>query len=261
MNKLITPKSTKTEILDAYNKLIKEQECNISRDRLEEKEEIMKNTKIEQASKNDKKGIINKIAELKIEINSALDILSKNLIEEKGKFDEVQEAKKIESEKLKELYDIESNAKTLEALLLAQKKQEEEFKQKIEAQRLEIEKEIAIKKELWKKEQEEHDAKKIEQEKLLKIDRDRENEEYKYQVKIRNQKDKDEYEQKKLQLERELKLKQKQADDDIEKRVENIKLQENELSELREVKKNYDKEIKSAMLSYCLKVLRTRGKN
>ena len=148
MNKLITPKSTKTEILDAYNKLIKEQECNISRDMLEEKEEIMKNTKIEQASKNDKKGIINKIAELKIEINSALDILSKNLIEEKGKFDEVQEAKKIESEKLKELYDIESNAKTLEALLLAQKKQEEEFKQKIEAQRLEIEKDIAIKKEL-----------------------------------------------------------------------------------------------------------------
>ena len=118
----ITVKSTKNEILDAYNRLIKEQEKMIVRDRLEEKEEVSKREKVKQASENDKKGIIHKIAELKIEINNALDILSKNLIEEKGRFDEIQEAKKIESERLKELYGITENARTLEALLLAQKK-------------------------------------------------------------------------------------------------------------------------------------------
>ena len=173
--------------------------------------------------------------------------MSKNLIEEKGRFDEIQEAKKIESERLKELYGITENARTLEALLLAQKKQEEEFKEEMGKKRDELEKEINTKKENWKKEQEEHELRKKEQERVLKVEREREGEEHKYQIKIRNQKDKDEYEQRKLQMERELETRQKEVEVDIEKRLENIKKQEEELNELRKIKANYEKEIKSAV--------------
>ena len=87
----ITLKSTKAEMLGAYNKLIKEQENLLNRDRLEEKEDKTKIDKVEKATKNDKKDIIHKIADLKIDINSSLDDLSKNLVEEKIKLEERSE--------------------------------------------------------------------------------------------------------------------------------------------------------------------------
>lgn len=66
----ISQKSTKSELLSAYNKLIKEQESLLSKNRLEEKEEKTRLDKVEEATKNDKKDIIHKIADLKIDINS-----------------------------------------------------------------------------------------------------------------------------------------------------------------------------------------------
>ena len=242
----ITPKSTKAEVLGAYNKLIKEQENLLSRDRLEEKEDSTKIDKVAKATKNDKKDIIHKIADLKIDINSSLDDLSKNLVEEKIKLDEIQEAKKIESGNLEDLYEIKTNAKTLEALLISQKKQKEVFEEEIERRKIELERDIADKKIKWDKEQEDHNIQEKEKIRLLKIEKAREEDEYHYKIKIRDQKDKDDYEQKKIKIERELEQKQKQVNDDIGRRLEAIKGQEEELKELREAKKSYDKDLKDA---------------
>ena len=247
MKNNITPKSTKAEVLGAYNKLIKEQENLLNRDRLEEKEDESKIDKVVKATKNDKKDIIHKIADLKIDINNSLDDLSKNLVEEKIKLDEIQEAKKIELDSLKDLYEIKTNAKTLEALLILQKKQKEEFEEEIGQRKIELEKEIADKKIKWEKEQEDHCIQEKEKIRLLKIDKAREEDEYHYKIKIRDQKDKDDYEQKKIKIERELEQKQKQVNDDISQRLEVIKGQEEELRELKEAKKNYDKDLKDAV--------------
>ena len=241
MKNTITPKSTKAEVLGAYNKLIKEQENLLSRDRLEEKEDEAKIDKVVKATKNDKKDIIHKIADLKIDINNSLDDLSKNLVEEKIKLDEIQEAKKIESDNLNDLYEIKTNAKTLEALLILQKKQKEEFEKEIEQRKIELEKDIAAKKLRWEKEQDDHNIQEKEKERLLKIEKAREEDEYQYKIKIRDQKDKDDYEQKKIKIERELEQKQKQVNDDISQRLAAIKGQEEELKELREANKHYEK--------------------
>lgn len=259
----ITPKSTKAEVLGAYNKLIKEQENLLSRDRLEEKEDEAKIDKVVKATKNDKKDIIHKIADLKIDINNSLDDLSKNLVEEKIKLDEIQEAKKIESDNLNDLYEIKTNARTLEALLISQKKQKEEFEKEIEQRKIELEKDIAAKKLRWDKEQDDHNIQEKEKARLLKIEKAREEDEYQYKIKIRDQKDKDDYEQKKIKIERELEQKQKQVNDDISQRLEVIKGQEEELKELREAKKHYDKNLKDSIeitKSEITKQLETRYK-
>lgn len=259
----ITLKSTKAEMLGAYNKLIKEQENLLNRDRLEEKEDKTKIDKVEKATKNDKKDIIHKIADLKIDINSSLDDLSKNLVEEKIKLDEIQEAKKIESDNLHDLYEIKTNAKTLEALLISQTKQKEIYEEEVALRKKELENNIVDKKIKWDKEQEDYDIQQKEKIRLLKIEKAREEDEYLYKIKIRDQKDKDDYEQKKIKIERELEQKQKQVNDDISQRLVAIKGQEEELKELREAKKYYEKEIKDAVetvKSETTKQLETRYK-
>ena len=245
MNKeKVTLKNTKNEILDAYNDLLKSQEKLIVTDRTEEKKEALKTKKIEQAHNSDKKGIIHKIAELKIEITNALDSLGKSLMEEKVRFDELREARSIEEEKLKELYEITTNAKTLEALLLAQKKKEEDFEKNISKAKEEFEKEITQQRERWDKE-------KLEREIIIKDEKDlrekskkREEDEYNYKLQIRNQKDEDEHQQKKLQIERKLESMRNEAALEIENKLKDIKEQEQEIKELRAIKQNYDTAIK-----------------
>lgn len=173
--------------------------------------------------------------------------MSKSLVEEKVKLEEIQEAINIESSNLKDLYEIKVNAQTLEALLISQKKQKELFEQEMGSCKAELEAEISDQKSNWKKAQEAYAVQQQDKLKLLQTEQVREAEEYQYKLKIRDQRDKDEYEQKKLKLERELEAKQKQVEEDLNQRIATVKLQEEELKSFREAKESPAKELQEAI--------------
>lgn len=168
---------------------------------------------------------------------------------QKEKLETVQSAIRIESERLKDLYDIQENAKTLEVLILAQKQKKELFEVEMQEKKQALDSEMSEKKHAWEKEKLVYENAQKEQEQALKQKRKREEEEYQYQMAIKVKKDADEYEAKKISLERDLGEKHNQAHLDISKKYEDLKKQDDDLKSLRDAQKNYEHEIQTVRIT------------
>jgi hypothetical protein len=71
---------------------------------------------------------------------------------------------------------------------------------------------------------------------------------YEYQKKLKEQKDKDQYELRKANLEKELESKKKTVEEALSVRENEIAIREQELKDLREVKKNFDTYLQEKIL-------------
>lgn len=238
-----TIKNTKSEILTAYDELLKQVEENKSL-RAQEQKGQMKSDIVQKASSEGAKDIIHKVTELKIQINETLENLGKNLLNERAKLSDLQEAIAIEQARIKDTHEIMVNANSLEALLLAQKKKKEEFEQWIEAEKEKFRSEMAEKKTFWAKEKQEYEELQKDKVELQKKEWKRQEEEYEYQRKILEQKDNDEYQLKKQLLERELEDRRKKLEEEFALRESAISAQEQELESLRKLKDESEKTLK-----------------
>lgn len=238
-----TIKNTKSEILTAYDELLKQVEKNKSL-RAQEQKGQMKSDIVQKASSEGAKDIIHKVTELKIQINETLENLGKNLLNERAKLSDLQEAIAIEQARIKDTHEIMVNANSLEALLLAQKKKKEEFEQWIEAEKEKFRSEMTEKKSTWAKEKREYEELQKDKVELQKKERKRQEEEYEYQRKILEQKDNDEYQLKKQLLERELEDRKKKLEEEFALRESAISAQEQELKSLRTLKDESEKTLK-----------------
>ena len=238
-----TVKNTKSEILTAYDELLKQVEKNKSI-KAEEQKGQMKSDIVQRASSEGAKDIIHKIAELKVQVNETLESLGKNLLNERSKLSDLQEAIAVEQARIKDTHEIMVNANSLEALLLAQKKKKEEFEQCIEAEKEKFRAEMAEKKTAWVKEKQEHEQTQKDKIELQKKEWQRQEEEYEYQRKITQQKDNDQYQLNKQLLERELEDRKKKLEEEFALRENTISAQEQELTELRKLRDETDKILK-----------------
>ena len=238
-----TIKNTKSEILEAYDELLKQVEKNKSV-RAEEQKDQMKSDIVQRASSEGAKDILHKIAELKVQVNDNLESLGKNLLHERSRLADLQKAIEIEQAKIKDTHEIMANANSLEVLLLAQKKKKEEFEQWIEAEKEKFRTEMAEKKVYWVKEKQEYEQTQKDKVELQKKQWKRQEEEYEYQQKITQQKDDDEYQLKKHLLERELEDRRKKLEAEFALRESAISAQEQELVELRKLKDESEKTLK-----------------
>ena len=190
----VTMANTKKEMLQAYNRLLKELEAK--------KKAEMKPGETVAQRKRDKAvtvadaacsaDIASQIALLKTDIGKTLNDLADRLEQETAKYDQVKLAVEAAEAELREIYDIEKAASSLAALLEAQKQEKEQFESEMEAEREKLEYEIATHREAfdfevktqrdeWKKEKAEYQASVKEQDAAEKKRRDREQEEWKYQ--------------------------------------------------------------------------------
>ena len=238
-----TIKNTKSEILTAYDELLKQIEKSKSI-KSEEQKGQMKSDIVQRASSDGAKDIIHKIAELKIQVNESLEGLGKNLLNERTKLSDLQEAIATQQARIKDTHEIMVNANSLEALLLAQKKKKEEFEQWIEAEKEKFRSEMTEKKSTWAKEKQEHEQTQKEKIDLQKREWKRLEEEYEYQRKILEQKDNDEHQLKKQLLERELEDRKKKLEEEFALRESAISAQEQELGSLRKLKDESEKTLK-----------------
>lgn len=225
----VTIKNTKEQILSAYNDALStlnsKESGNVQTIQKDaEEQKLIKNVSIQ---KND--DIFKQAGDLKASIIKQLDVLSEKLLLQQKKFDDLQEAIKIEQDHLENLYKIKDSSHALSALLLAQQEEKEKFNNEIE----QIKKNWAAEKLKLDNDYKEHRDN-------IEKKRKREEEEYQYQLSTTRRTELDNYNAKKLTQEQELQNKKTE----IEQLEQALLTREKSLNELEEQVKNIPQQLK-----------------
>jgi hypothetical protein len=120
--KRLTTSNTKQEMLDAYNTVLKQLEAQKELDLKPEKKLEEKKTKevIQVADSLSTEGIARETSNLKIEAGKMLAQISDRMEEEINRYKTIQNAVTLKEKELHELYEIETSAMTLAALIESQ---------------------------------------------------------------------------------------------------------------------------------------------
>lgn len=247
MEKKIAPTSTKTEILKAYNDLLGKIQENKQESPKAEQEEKTKKAVVAEASGLTEEKIITQISSLKININNTLDKIEDDLAGEYQRLLKIRDAIAIEEQRLRDLYQINSGADSLAAILTAQKERKQEFEREMEDERAGFEEQMKIQKLNRDKETKLWEEKRKEVEESLKKQRTREEEEYQYNLQLARKKDKDQYEQKKSLLDKEITQKREAFETEINAREQSVAAAENELTILRTKAQSFPAELEKAV--------------
>jgi hypothetical protein len=244
MESEISTKNTKSEILSAYDELLKKVQDKKTEEPKKVQEQQKQENLVKKAAAFSNESIVKGIAGLKVDLASSLDKLGENLVLEFRKFEELQQAIQVEQKNLEDLYQLSVVADSLSVMLLAQKEKKEQFEHEMASRKTEFEEkmkseleffetEMTEKKALWKKEQETWQQKSKEESEESKKNRTRAEEEYQYNLKISRKKEADTYEEKKQKLEKDLTEKRIAFEKEFAEREVKIKESEAELKELR----------------------------
>jgi len=247
MEQPVSEKNTKAQILEAYEKLLKkvEQKSNDNPKEVQQRKQDVQT--VEKATKTTEGDIEAQIAKIKSEFVAALEIIEKELADERKKLETIQNAIRIEEKRLDDLYGISVNADSLSAILLAQKEQKEQFEQEMAARKEELSSQIVQTRAAWEKEKAEHEAVlKAEKENLAKMRR-REEEEYTYTTQQKRKKEEDEYLQMKNRQEAELKERKIAFEKEVAEREKQLKESENELASLRAQAESFETKLSEAI--------------
>lgn len=243
----ISPKSKKTDILDAYNDLL-DKVKNEKKESCKEQLEIeMDKKKVEVSTGFNSEKIVNNLAQVKLAIARELDTVEKKLVEEYNRLSILQDAIAIEDENLDKTYQIKKNAYSLEALLLAQKEQRANFDDEMRNVRDEFNEEMETRKEEWDRTQFQMERDLKDRKEELKKKNIREEDEYSYDLLLNRKKDQDAYSLKKTELEKELKEQRFVFEKEIEERRSALLAEENELKNLRVQAEKFPEELERAV--------------
>jgi hypothetical protein len=243
----LSTKNTKTEILEAYETLLKKVETAKSNDPKQVQEENKKKETLEKVSGLNDEKIEKEIVTLKTEMNRSLDTLLKNMTDEFRKLEEIRAAIKLEKKSLEDLYSLSANTDSLAAMLLAQKEKKESFERETKEKEDNFNNEANTQKAQWETEKQRQKASEKEYAEELAKHRKREEEEYQYNRKITRQKEEDEYNSRKISLEKELAEKKAFFDLETARREEAMKNAESELAELRKNNAEFPAKLEKAL--------------
>jgi hypothetical protein len=233
MTKVVTEKSTKGEIMDAYNELLARIKEQKAADTKAVKKEMEEKEVFQKASQTSVETIVKRHADLKLEIVKSMDALEEKLIAEHKRLAELQQAADGETRWVEDIYSIKAEAETLSTLLAAQKEKRAAFDHEMEQKKDGFDEEMSQKRAQWKKEQEDFELARKERDGQLRKERQREDEEYSYNLQLTRKKETDSYEARKAALEKELAEKESRAEKELSEREAIIAAREKELADLR----------------------------
>jgi len=251
-----TLKSTKQELLDAYNEMRQQlQERDKTQLKPEQKVQEKKETQVltaVQAMTAD--GVLQKINQLKQEMTRTLGDLGDKLASEVDKCNRVQQAIEIKEKELAEVFEIDKAAGTLAALIEAQHREKEQFEREMAEEKESLTGEIESIREQWKSEKAEHDAQVKEQDALEAKRRQRQQEEYKYAFEREQQLARDKFEDEKArmlaektQIEKDMKALREQTERDLQEREKQIAEREKEFASLQAQVQEFPKRLDAAV--------------
>ncbi len=249
-------KSTKQELLDAYNEVLEElEETNKAELKPEKKiEEKKKQEVVLAVSDVTMEGVAHNIKNLKTDIDRNLSQLLERLESEVKKLADIQAAISIRDAELKEIYEIDRSASSLAALIEANNRKNRVFEEELEQKRTNLLGEIEETRRKWDQEKALHAAEAKEQKEQEARQRQREKEEYLYSIQRERQIEKNRLEDEKAQLlsekqalETEIKAMREAAEKELEERRKAIAEKETEFQELRKRSEAFPKELESAV--------------
>ncbi len=247
--KKLTSSSTKQEMLEAYNAVVKQLEVQKEVELKPEKKLEEKKAKevIQVADSLSTEGIARETSNLKIETGKMLAQISDRMEDEINKYKTIQNAVALKEKELQELYEIEKSAMTLAALIESQNQKRYTFESEMAAKKEDLTQEIETLRAEWEKEKDEYEATVKERDMTEKKRRDREKEEYDYAFKREQKLAKDKFEDEKAKLEKEAQIKKEQMEGELKLREKAIAEQEAELNDLRKKVGAFPKEMEAAV--------------
>jgi len=249
MAKTVNKTSKKEDIWDAYNELVAKLEEKANEEPKKKQENMQQNEIIKSTTDMNAEKIIKNIAALKSNLSASLDSLEETMLQEFKKLEFIKKSIEIEEAKIKNTFDIQTNAHSLIALVTLQKEQKESFEIEMNELRMNFESEMNSKREQWKHENE--DTEKANKDKKSENDkqRKREEEEYQYNLTLNRKKENDAFIEKQELLEKGLAEKKATFEKEFVEREVAIKNTENELKELRKKVAGFPDEINAAVTS------------
>ena len=243
----VSTKNTKTEILEAYELLLKDVKTAKSNVPKLIQEEKQKQETVKKVADVTQISIIDNIGTLKQSFTKSLDDILANLTGEFQKLEDIRSAIAIEKQSLEDLYDLSADTDSLAAMLLVQKEKKETFEKEMSEAKESFSQEMKEKKAQWEDEKAEQKEEEKEFTDDLNKKRKREEEEYLYKQKITRQKEQDDYDNRKTALEKELTEKKSSFEQEISTREATVKNAEAEIEELRKVNKEFPEKLEKAL--------------
>jgi len=248
-SKKISLTSTKQEMLQAYNAVLKELEARQQNELRPEKraEEKKSREAVQIAESLTADGVAREIAALKLEIGKTLTGIADQLEGQVGRFVAIGNAIAAKEKEISELYEIEKAALSLAALIEAQNQKRAEFADEMEEKKETLREEIESTRAAWKKDQEERDAAIKERDAAEKKRQAREKEEFDYAFKREKQETDDRFAYEKARLEKELTDKKERLEQELGAREAAVAAKEAELNDLRKQAAQHPKELETAV--------------
>ena len=247
--KKLSLSSTKQEMLEAYNAVLKQLEAQREAELKPEKKLEEKKAKevIQVAESLSSEGIARETSNLKIETGKMLAQISDRLEEEIGKFKAIQNAIVLKEKELQELYEIEKSAVTLAALIESQNQKRQAFELEMAEKKEALSQEIEALRAQREQEKKEYEEEIKERDMTEKKRREREKDDYEYSFKREQKLTKDKFEDEKSKLEKEIQIKKEQMESELKEREKAIAGREDELNELRKKVSVFPKEMETAV--------------
>ncbi len=199
-------------------------------------------------------GAVRAIADLKATITRTLAQLSDRLEEEVGKYGQIRRAIDAKEAELKEIYEIQRTASTLQAMLETHQRKQEEMERVYQSEKEELERQIETVRGQWDAERKQHDQEIKERDGAEQKRRQRELDEYKYAFAREQQIARDQAADELAKLQKELAERREQADrqwaeqeKSLASREQDLLSREQELTELRGRVASFAKDLQAAI--------------
>lgn len=227
--------STKNEIFDAYEALLKKTADNENIKPQDIKEKAEKEILVKKVAEMTPETIVRGIADLKLRVATAFDQVEDTLVSEQKRLSEIRQAITIQKQFLDELYQVKATADSLAAMLLAHKEKKSQLeaeagdlKAALDRKREEFDEEMDGKRADWEREKIKMMADLKEERERVKKERQREEDEYLYNLNVRRRKEQDDYEETRRKSEAEFTVRIAAAEKDLKERSEAIAAREQE---------------------------------
>lgn len=267
--KKLSTSSTKQEMLDAYNAVLKElkekEEGELKPEKkLEEKKKVEVLKVADSVSSLSVDGIAKEIAGLRADVAKTLGQISDNLEGEADKFRKMTQAVQLKEGELQELYAIEKETVTLAALVEAQQRKRQEFDSRMAQDKEDAQRETEITRRQWDSEKKAREIEAKEWDAAEKKRREREKEEFEYAFKREQRLAKETLQDEKAKLEREMSMRRAELETELATRETAVAAKEQELAELQKKASMAPKEMETAVSKAVKEVterLALEGKN
>ncbi|MDR0995018.1 MAG: hypothetical protein LBL81_01865 [Tannerella sp.] len=243
----VTEKSTKAEILKAYEALLKNVQTAKADVPKQIQEEKQHKETLQKVADITNESIVKNVTELKANFNRSLDEVLQRLSAEFKQLEEIRAAIALEKKSLEDLYGLSANTDSLAAMLLAQKEKKEQFEAETKEKSAAFETEMNAKRQQWETEKAKQKADEKEYADDFAKRRKREEDEFTYTLKVKRQKEQDEYDAKKARLEKELIDKKSAFEQDVTTREQTLKAAEAELAGLRKENAEFPARLEKAL--------------